>query len=109
MNLTVAEIVESLQHLNGLQHLGQMAGYHLMVDESEWTYWQSTASTPFQSFGGSFSTAHQAWFDCMYQNFNRKLLLAMWLMASQQLTIHPQAIEAYQGWLGIAKPSGGPN
>lgn len=45
----------------------------------------------------------------MYQNFNRKLLLAMWLLAAQQLTIHPQAIEAYQGWLGIAKPNGGPN
>ncbi len=109
MNLTVAEIVESLQDPNGLEHLGQKAGFHLMVDENEWTYWQTPVSALYQSFGGGFNTAPQAWFDCVYQNFNRKLLLAMLMLAEQQVQVHPKVLEAYQGWLGIAKPSGGPN
>lgn len=109
MNLALMEIVVSLQHLNGLQHLGQMAGYHLMVDEQERTYWQSPASSQFPSFGGTFETPHEAWFDCMFTNFNRKFLLAMWMLAEQGQMPHTQALEAFKGWLVQAKPNGGPN
>lgn len=106
MNIPLEEFVTALQNLNGLQHLGQIAGFHLMVDEGERTYWQRADLSHFPLCGGTFETVEEAWFDCLFTNHKRYLLLALLEMNSRKVSMHPQALQAYQRWLAVAKPIG---
>lgn len=107
--LTIKEITDSLPRLNGLQHLGQMAGYHLRVDENDGTYWQRPENArTLPLCGGTFATAEQAWFDCVFVNYRKSLLAAMFEVALAGKLVHPQTLLAYNQWKQAALPPEAP-
>lgn len=93
MKLTVMEIVRSLQCGNGLQHLGQIAGFHLMVDEDGGTFWEYKMRGGVIRGQRTYPTSEGAWFDWLMTNLTLPTLQALMVLAQQGLKIHPSMVE----------------
>lgn len=95
MVVTLAEAAYALTRLNGLQHLGQVLGYHLMVDPGDCRlcYWVAN-DRPARGWV-SFHSNAEAWLDCLITNHNELLLGAMVQCLNYRLTsLHWQFMDA---------------
>lgn len=93
--VTVEYAADALTRLNGLQHLGQVLGYHLRVDpgDDRLCYWVAS-DRPARGWI-SFRSNAEAWLDCLINNHNEVLLGAMTRCLSTSLTaMHWQFMDA---------------
>lgn len=95
MVVTVEDAADALTRLNGLQHLGQVLGYHLMVDPADdrLCYWAAD-DRPARGWV-SFRSNAEAWLDCLVVNHNELLLAAVIRSLNFRLTsLHWQFMDA---------------
>lgn len=97
--ITVEEVAVSLTRENGLQHLGQIAKFALLVDEADKRFrWTFPGRGHYQG-EVSFDTPEQAWLDCISLHYSSQMCLALLQLAGENTPLHPHVIRATAGYV----------